>query len=135
MWAQVASAAVGIWFMAAPAVLEYTGVADTAHRIAGPIAATIALIAAFECTREVRLANVPVGVVLILAPLVVHFPGHAAFNSMAGGAAIAGFSCVRGRVQSSVGGGWRVLWRGTQYIGERGGAPEELKYDSIDETT
>ena len=131
MWAQFVSAAIGVWFMAAPAVLNYTGAANTAHRIAGPIVATLAVIAVSACTREVRLANVPLGLVLILAPLAFDFPLDAALNSVAGGSAVAALSCVRGRVRSRFGGGWRVVWgRSVRDTGECLEQAGELRHDS-----
>lgn len=112
MVAQLAAAAFGIWLMAAPAVLGYTGVAQVIDRIAGPIIATLALIAVSECTRGLRWANVAVASALILSPLWFDYARAAALNSVATGVAVVVLSSLRSRVRSSFGGGWRVLLRG-----------------------
>jgi hypothetical protein len=50
MWAQLINALLGMWLMAAPAVLGYIGPARTNDRIIGPLAAGAALIAIWETT-------------------------------------------------------------------------------------
>ena len=112
MGAQYLVAALGIWMMAAPAVLDYAGTAEAVARTAGPIVATLAAIAISECTRSVRLANIPIGVFLISAPLFIEQPPDAAVNGVATGAAVVLLSRVRGHVRSRFAGGWQSLWRG-----------------------
>jgi hypothetical protein len=51
MWPDLVAAALGIWLMASPAVLSYGGAAGAADRIAGPVVASVALIAAAEAVR------------------------------------------------------------------------------------
>jgi hypothetical protein len=112
MGAQLAAAAFGIWLMAAPAVLGYAGMAEALDRIAGPVIAAVAIIAASECTRGLRWANVAVGAILICSPLWFEYARAATFNSVTTGVAVVVLSSLRGTVRSSFGGGWRVLLRG-----------------------
>ena len=113
MVAQCTTTLLGIWLMAAPAALMYTGVAESVDRTVGPIVATFAAVAAAECTRELRLANVPLGVFLMVAPIAFAYPTDAMLNSTVTGAAITALACVRGPIRSRFGGGWSVLWRGS----------------------
>jgi hypothetical protein len=110
MWAQLVTVALGIWLMAAPAVLAFMGAARTNHQVVGPIIATFAWIAATECTRGLRRANLPLGAWLVVAPLLIDHDAAAALNSMVTGAAVAILSFVRGATHSRFAGGWRSLW-------------------------
>src|SRR4051812_44898861 len=117
MWARLIHLCLGVWLMAAPAVLGYAGAARTNDRIAGPIAAALAAVAVSEVTRPLRRANVPVGAWLLIAPWVLHYDGGGSYSS--GGAATANslivgtlliaLSLVRGTVKGRYGGGWRVV--------------------------
>jgi hypothetical protein len=112
MSAQLAAAAIGIWLMAAPTVLGYSGIASMIEHIAGPIIAAIAIVAASECTRGVRWANVAVASMLIVAPLWFDHARAATFNSLVSGAAVAVLSTLRSEGRTRFGGGWRVLLKG-----------------------
>src|SRR5215207_3520539 len=68
MWPRLVNTLVGLWLMAAPAVLDYAGAARTNDRIVGPLAASFAVIAIWEVTRPLRWANVALGVWLLVAP-------------------------------------------------------------------
>lgn len=112
MWARLANTAVGIWLMAAPAVLGYGGPAATNDRIVGPLAATFAIVAIWETTRALRWLNLALGLWLLAAPwLLGGYAGDAVLNSLAAGALLALFSLVRGEMKQKYGGGWRALWR------------------------
>ena len=54
MWAQLVAFAAGVWLTAAAQVLGYGGPARPNDHIVGPLAATVALTAAFQVTRGVR---------------------------------------------------------------------------------
>lgn len=112
MWARVLNTILGLWLMAAPAVLQYGDPAQVVDRILGPVAASFAIIAMGEATRPVRHMNLLIGVLLLLAPWVLGYPGDATVNSMVVGAAMIGLSRVRGKVEERFGGGWRRVWRG-----------------------
>ena len=111
MWAQIINALLGVWLMAAPAVLGYGAPAATNDRIIGPIAASFAVIAWWQATRPTRWVNLPLGLWLLLAPWVLGYGATAAVvNSMAVGAALAALSLVEGTVDAEFGGGWRAVW-------------------------
>jgi hypothetical protein len=111
MWARIINALLGIWLMAAPAVLDYGGLAATNHRIVGPIAASLAIIAIWEIARPLRWANLPLGLWLIVSPLALGGASVAAITSLLSGVALALLALVRGKVEQQVGGGWSALWR------------------------
>jgi general stress protein CsbA len=111
VWPQIINTALGIWLMAAPAVLNYGRPASTNDYIIGPLAATFACIAIWEATRPVRWVNLPLGLWLIAAPLLLDYTHNAAINSVLCGIAIAGFSCLGGAIQQRFGDGWSALWR------------------------
>lgn len=111
MWARVLAAAVGIWLMAAPAVLGFGGAAADAHRILGPLAVTFAVVAMAQSTRPVRWCNAAVGAALAIVAVAVGELRPSA-NLLASGAALAGLSLVRGRITDRFGGGWSAVWRG-----------------------
>ena len=112
MWARLANTAIGIWLMAAPAVLGYAEPAATNDRIAGPLAATFAIIAIWEVTRALRRLNLALGLWLLAAPwLLGAYPADATLNSMAAGALLAAVSLVRGELRQKYGGGWPAVWR------------------------
>jgi hypothetical protein len=111
MWARITSALLGVWLMAAPAVLRYAGAARTSDRVAGPVAASIAVVAIWDVTRPVRWANLLVAGWLVIAPLVLSYHGVAAVNSVSVGLLLAALTFVRGRVEQRFGGGWSALLR------------------------
>ena len=112
MIAQACVAAVGVWLVVAPAALDYGGAAATNDRIFGPTIAALAVIAATEVTRGLRLVNVPLGLWLVAAPLVLSHEPAAAASSLSSGVVIAGLSLIAGRTKRSYGGGWRSIARG-----------------------
>ncbi len=109
MWPQIVTVALGVWLMAAPAALGYSGAVRTAHEIVGPIIATFAWVAAAECTRSVRRANLPLGAWLVVAPLLLDHPSNAAVNSVVVGIAVVLLARARGTPRTRFGGGWRSL--------------------------
>ncbi len=111
MWARIINTFLGIWLMAAPAILGYGGPAATNHRIVGPIAATFAVVAIWEVTRPLRWVNLGLGLWLIVSPLVLGYGSTAAINSLAAGVALALLALVRGKIARQFGGGWSALWR------------------------
>lgn len=111
MWAQAICTLLGIWLMAAPAVLGYDRPAATSDWIVGPLIATFACIAIWEATRSLRWCNLPLGVWLLIAPWLFEYSTEARVNSMAVGIAVAALACVKGRITEQFGGGWSVLWQ------------------------
>lgn len=111
MWAQLCNTAIGVWLMAAPAVLGYGGAAALNDRIVGPIVATFAVVAASEATRGARWVNLPIGLWMILSRWILGSPTSARLNGMAVGPMLLTFALVRGRIEEQFGGGWAILFR------------------------
>lgn len=110
MWAQIVNAALGIWLMAAPAVLGYGDPALVNDRIVGPVAATFAIVAWWGVTRPLRWVNLPLGVWLVIAPWLLGYGEVAAIiNSMAVGLVMAACAMVKGTVEHRYGGGWSAV--------------------------
>jgi hypothetical protein len=110
MWAQLVNVAVGIWLMAAPAVLRSARAAEVNDRIVGPVAATFACIAIWPVTRPCRWVNLPLGLWLIASPLALRLGGADAINSVICGVVLVVFACLGGRTGEQLGGGWKSLW-------------------------
>ena len=59
--------------MVAPAIFGYDkNISDNAH-IVGPLIATFSMIAIWECTRNVRLFNLPVAFWMMADPLFIEY--------------------------------------------------------------
>lgn len=111
-WAQLLSGALGLWLMAAPAVLGYGGPAADAHHVLGPMAASFALVAVWGHMRPLRWVNVFLGGALVVFPVVLSFSLAAAANSALVGLLLVGLGFIRGTVMEEYGGGWSALWTG-----------------------
>ena len=109
MWFQIAAAIVGIWLMASPSVLDLDDPARTSILIAGPIAVSVAVVAASEIGRGLRWVNVLIGVWLLVSPLIPGFEMSAAVNSLVSGGLLVAFSLLGRHVSGRYGGGWRSL--------------------------
>lgn len=119
--AALAAAAVGVWIMAAPAVLGYevsagvggagSRLAESSDRIAGPVIVAFSTVAAWEVTRAVRWGSLVAGAWLVLAPWVLSLPHAATASGLLSGLAVIALSSVRGRQRKAFGGGFRALWR------------------------
>lgn len=113
MWARILTAAIGIWLMAAPAVLGYGTPAATSDRIVGPVLAAFAITAIWEVTRALRWVGLPLGAWLVLAPFVLGYDATAPFvSSIVSGVFVIVLTFVRGRLDERFDGGWRMVWKG-----------------------
>jgi hypothetical protein len=112
MWSQVAMMLLGIWLMVAPGVLDFSKkIADNAH-IAGPLIATFSMVAIWECTRNVRLFNLPLAVWLLAAPVVLQYDNDTALmNDYAVAILIILLSIVKPKRKHRFGGGWPAIWK------------------------
>jgi len=112
MWARYASVLLGLWLLAAPYLLGYTGIAAANDQIVGPIAASVSTIALWEATRSWRWINLPLGCWLILGwSLLGVEQGVAIANDMLAGVVLALLVGVRGPVRHRFGGGWAAVLR------------------------
>lgn len=111
-WPQALSAALGLWLMAAPAILGYAGTDADVHRIVGPVVASLAFVAMWDHVRPLRWANLSLAAALLVAPLVFDFAAVAIANGVAVAVALAALAFVRGDIEGEFGGGWSALWTG-----------------------
>lgn len=109
-WARWVSAALGLWLMAAPAVLGYGGEASATHRLVGPVVASFAFVAVWSHVRGLRWANLPLGVLLLVVPWPLGFTPIATVNSLTVGLGLVALAPVRGPIRGRFGGGWAYLW-------------------------
>lgn len=109
--ARSAVVAIGVWLEAAPAILGYGSPAADVDRILGPVAGGIAFVAIWAVAHPIRWATVPVGALLVLAP-VLGYPLEAAVSSILSGLAIIALAFVGGDPSGSYGGGWQAIWKG-----------------------
>lgn len=117
--ARSAVVVIGIWLEAASAVLGYGTPAANVDRILGPVAGGIAFVAIWAVAHPIRWATVPVGALLVLAP-VLGYPVEAAASSILSGLAIIALAFVGGNPSGSYGGGWQAIWKGRRRTTEPG---------------
>ena len=113
--AQWVVAAVGIYLMAAPAIWDFSGAAADVDRVIGPLVGSFALIAAWECTRNVRWINlvfVAVLVLLALSPWPVATPGGAIVSDLIAAVLIAALTLLPYPPIGRFGGGWVWMFPG-----------------------
>ncbi|SUA77701.1 SPW repeat [Nocardia otitidiscaviarum] len=108
---QFVIAALGIWLMGSPAVLDYGAPAATSDRIAGPVLAAIGYLAAYDILRGMRWLNVATGGWLLLAPWVLDFPSAATVNSLVVGMLTLVLVPLTRGPRQRFGGGWASLLR------------------------
>lgn len=109
--ARSAVVVIGIWLEAASAVLGYGTPAAHVDRVLGPVAGGIAFVAIWAVAHPIRWATVPVGALLVLAP-VLGYPLDAAVSSIVSGLAIVALAVVGGDPRGEFGGGWQAIWKG-----------------------
>ena len=104
-WTLALSAAVGVWTMAAPAVLGSSPAVASNATIAGALVATVAVTAMGEVTRAARFLNILLGLWVAVAPWFVS--GSTTRDKLAypiGGLALLALSVPRGRLRDRYGG-------------------------------
>lgn len=103
--------ALGLWLLASPAVLGYTGAPLVVDRVVGPLAIAASVVAMAEVTRPVRYALVPLGLLLMLAPWPLFYTSVPALDSVVVGLCLIALGFIGGRLHHCYGGGWRALAR------------------------
>ena len=96
--------------MAAPAVLNYGSPLADSDRVVGPLLVTIGGVAVWEVTRKARLAALPLGIWLLIAPWLFGGPASAISSNVGTGLAVGALSMVHGYPAPAFGGGWEALW-------------------------
>lgn len=102
----------GIWMMVAPAVFDYDkNIANNAH-IVGPLIASFSMIAIWECTRNVRLLNLPVALWMLAAPIFIRYDNDSALMHDYGIAIVIIFLLlIKPSRSHRFAGGWLSVWR------------------------
>lgn len=109
-WTLLASAALGVLTMTAPAVLGMSGTAANTNYIVGALVTTTAAIAMAEVGRALRFLNVLFGACLAVAPWLSEGAGAGArWAGLALGLAVAVLSIPRGSVRERYGGVQRLI--------------------------
>ncbi|MFN8556434.1 MAG: hypothetical protein U0531_03480 [Dehalococcoidia bacterium] len=116
------SAGLGLWLMAAPAVLDYGARARTNDRIVGPLVAAFAVVATWEVMRGLRRVESALGLWLLVGPWLLRFPLDRALMDLAVGALLVMLASRGGRLTGQFGGGWRALWRPAPALHDTGSA-------------
>ena len=115
MWPRIINIGLGVWLMAAPAILGYGGAGRTNDVIVGALSATSAIVSLSEVMRPMRWVNVAMGVWLLVAPSYLGYGyspiGHRMFVALL----MLSSALVRGRIESRFGGGWSALWRASHH--------------------
>jgi uncharacterized membrane protein len=108
-WNLTLSAALGVWLMAAPAVLRVSGPAADSNHLAGALVVTWAVIAFGEVARPARLLNIPMGLWIAAAPwlLLSGATDLSRWTDVFAGALLVALSIRRGRIAEHFG-GWNV---------------------------
>lgn len=103
-WNLFAAAALGVWAMAAPAVLGSMGNAAASDELTGAVITTVAVVAMAEVTRSARFLNILAGLWIALAPWVLTGAAPAGkWNDVAIGAIIVVVSLPRTAVKERYG--------------------------------
>jgi hypothetical protein len=109
-WTLLLSTALGVWLMAAPAVLGVSGGAADSDHLAGALVVTWAVIAFGQVARPARLLNVPMGLWIALAPWMLSGATDASrWANLAVGALLVALSIRRGRIDEQFGSWNRYL--------------------------
>jgi hypothetical protein len=112
MWARVATLLLGIWLMMAPGLLHFNNIIADNDHIVGPLIVTFSTIAIWECTRNVRMLNLPLGAWLLFSPGILGYVDTAAFASdYTVGVLTILLSLVKQKRKNSFGGGWTAIWK------------------------
>lgn len=112
MWAQIINIIIGIWLMASPEVLMYSGAAADNDHIIGPVITSFAIIALSGCTRFVARYNTPLGIWLLLAPWILGYTETVTiYNDIVSGILVTALSFFMRKTSNQYGGGWTAIWK------------------------
>lgn len=110
-WYLVIATGLGVWLMAAPAVLGSTSAAADSNHLVGALVVTFSVITMGEPTRIVRFINIPLGLWIILAPwLLVGASTLTMINGLVVGVALVLVSIPRGAIRERYG-SWDAIAR------------------------
>ena len=127
MWARIVTAILGVWLMAAPGVWDFGKKISDNNHIVGPLIAAFSIISIFECTRNVRLANIPLGIWLLIAPWLLQYNNTTAvLNDYGVAVLIILLSLVKLKRENRFGGGWPAAWRSNALHSRAAGNPRRI---------
>lgn len=109
MWARIAGSVLGIWLMAAPAVLHYAGPAQTNDHITGPVVFGSAFVAVWQLMRPLRWVELVVGAWLLAAPWILAYGTVPIINSLIVGLLTIVLALLGGKTSKRFGGGWASI--------------------------
>jgi uncharacterized membrane protein len=110
VWPLLASAAVGLWLMASPAMFGTVGRAADSDNIVGALVVTVAIIALADVGRAARFVNVAFGAWIIASPwLLSGGATTAAWNDVIAGVALILLSLPRGPIGERYGSWQRFI--------------------------
>lgn len=104
---------VGIGVMAAPDLLGLRDSVANAFHVLGPIAASIAGMAAADVLRGLRRLHLLVGLAIAVAPIILGGEATAIGVGLAAGAVLVAMAFPGHGDPEAFGGGWRMLWAGS----------------------
>jgi len=109
MWTLIVSALTGLWLMASPSILDYGDPARTNDWIAGPLAASLSVIAVSSVLRGLRWVILPLGIWQILAPWLLGFDTTPTINATVTGLILIAAALLTRHATTRYGGGWASL--------------------------
>lgn len=110
MWAQVVNTILGLWLMAAPAVLGHAGQPlGKFDRAIGPAVAAVSFVAVAQISRSVRWLTMPLAAVLLVVPWILDAPTASKVNSVVVAAAMLLLAPLGRPDQRRYGNGWSTL--------------------------
>jgi hypothetical protein len=110
-WTLLASTALGLWLMAAPAVLGSTGAAADNSRVVGALIVTTAVIAMAEVGRALRFLNVLFALWIAAAPWILSGATTATtWNNAVVGIVVILLSLPRGKIRERYGSWERLIF-------------------------
>lgn len=98
-WSIVAQLTIGVWLMALPDILHFSGSIATCDHITGALVVTVAAVAAAEVTRIARFINVILGAFLFVVAFII--PVHSSMifcSEVVCGILLAVVSLAKGRI-------------------------------------
>ena len=118
----------GVWLMAAPAVLHFKKtISDNAY-IVGPLIVTFSIISLSESTRNVRFFNLPLAVWLLAAPWILQYDNHTALlNDYAVAIFTVALSFVKPKRKNHFAGGWPGIWKSNSVHSRKAGNPRRIR--------
>ncbi|HEX3721675.1 MAG TPA: vitamin K epoxide reductase family protein [Nitrolancea sp.] len=105
----VIGAAIGLWLMASPGVLNYAGSPGAADRVVGPAIFALCIVAMWPATRWLGGLNLIAGAWLLVSPIVLLAPDRALLTNITCGAMLLALGTFIRPTTVETGGGWTAL--------------------------